>query len=71
MYKPSNESTEPDPDIGDGEDIGNEVCGLKRINNNIEFYVNGATFADLHYRINNSGLINVAMNSIGNEISHI
>lgn len=66
VYKPSKESTEPDPDIGDGEDIGNEVCGLKRINNNIEFYVNGATFADLHYRINNSGLINVAMNSIGN-----
>ena len=25
VYKPSNGSTEPDPDIGDGEDIGNEV----------------------------------------------
>lgn len=46
--------------------IGNEVRGLKRMNDNIEFYVNGATFADLHYKINGGVQMNVAMNSIGN-----
>lgn len=46
--------------------IGDEVKGLKKSGNNLQFYVNGATFADLHYKINNGGQLNVAMNPIGN-----
>lgn len=46
--------------------IGDEVKGLKKIGDKLEFYVNGATFADLHYRINNGGLINVGMTGSGN-----
>lgn len=46
--------------------VGNETYGLKRTNDDIEFYVNEAAFADLHYRINNGGQINVRMNSAGN-----
>ncbi|WP_313134476.1 family 16 glycosylhydrolase [Anaerocolumna sp.] len=45
--------------------VGDEVKGLKRIHDKLEFYVNGATFADLHYKINNGGLINVAMKNSG------
>lgn len=45
--------------------IGDEVKGLKKSGNNLLFYVNGATFADLHYKINNGGQLNVAMNPIG------
>ncbi|BCJ94302.1 hypothetical protein acsn021_18710 [Anaerocolumna cellulosilytica] len=46
--------------------IGDSVRGLKKIGNNLEFYVNGAEFADLHYRLNNGIQMNVAMNSSGN-----
>ncbi|MFF2889314.1 family 16 glycosylhydrolase [Paenibacillus sp. NPDC057967] len=46
--------------------IGDAVRGLKKIGNNLQFYVNGATFADLHYKINNGGQQNVAMTSAGN-----
>jgi len=46
--------------------IGDEVRGLKKTGNNLLFYVNGATFADLHYKINNGGQLNVAMTSTGN-----
>jgi beta-glucanase (GH16 family) len=45
--------------------VGDDVKGLKRIHDKLEFYVNGATFADLHYKINNGGLINVAMINSG------
>lgn len=46
--------------------IGDNVCGLKKTGNNLLFYVNGATFADLHYKINNGTQLNVAMNHTGN-----
>lgn len=41
--------------------IGDEVRGLKKTGDNLLFYVNGATFADLHYKLNNGGQLNVAM----------
>lgn len=46
--------------------VGDEVRGLKRINDNVEFYVRGATFADLHYKLNNGGQQNIAMVPEGN-----
>ncbi|ROR23878.1 Ig-like protein group 2 [Mobilisporobacter senegalensis] len=46
--------------------IGNDIRGLKKTGDKIEFYVNGATFADIHYKINNGPQQNVAMTSIGN-----
>lgn len=46
--------------------IGDAVRGLKKIGNDITFYVNGATFADLHYKLNNGQQQNVAMVPIGN-----
>lgn len=46
--------------------IGDAVRGLKKTDDNLLFYVNGATFADLHYNINNGGQMNVAMISDGN-----
>lgn len=46
--------------------IGDEVKGLMKTGNDIEFYVKGATFADLHYKLNNGGQLNVAMISGGN-----
>ena len=50
----------------DEETQGNETYGLVRTKDTVEFYVNGATFADLHYKINGGGQMNVAMTSIGN-----
>ncbi len=38
---------------------------MKKIGDKLEFYVNGATFADLHYKINNGGQVNVAMTNKG------
>ncbi len=46
--------------------IGDAVRGLKKTGNNIQFYVNGATFADVHYKLNNGPQQNVAMNAAGN-----
>lgn len=46
--------------------IGDNVRGLKKTGNNLSFYVNGATFADLHYKINNGPQLNVAMTHTGN-----
>ena len=46
--------------------IGDEVKGLKKIGDDLLFYVNGATFADLHYKVNNGVQLNVAMNPTGN-----
>lgn len=46
--------------------IGDEVRGLKKMGDNLLFYVNGATFADLHYKINNGVQMNVAMTPAGN-----
>lgn len=40
--------------------------GLKKIGDDLLFYVNGATFADLHYKLNNGGQLNVAMTPAGN-----
>ena len=45
--------------------IGDSVRGLKKTGNNLLFYVNGATFADLHYKINGGGQLNVAMTNTG------
>lgn len=45
--------------------IGDSVRGLKKTGNNLLFYVNGATFADLHYKINNGVQLNVAMTNNG------
>lgn len=46
--------------------VGNEIRGLKKTGDSIEFYVNGATFADIHYKINQGGQLNIAMTSDGN-----
>ncbi|ETT59677.1 glucan endo-1,3-beta-D-glucosidase [Paenibacillus odorifer] len=46
--------------------VGDEVRGLKKIGDDLLFYVNGATFADLHYKLNNGGQLNVAMTPAGN-----
>ncbi|MEK3783555.1 family 16 glycosylhydrolase [Paenibacillus sp. FSL R5-0810] len=46
--------------------IGDEVKGLKKIGDDLLFYVNGATFADLHYKVNNGVQLNVAMTPTGN-----
>lgn len=46
--------------------IGDSVRGIKKTGNNLLFYVNGATFSDLHYKINNGGQLNVAMTHTGN-----
>lgn len=46
--------------------IGDEVRGLKKTGDDLLFYVNGATFADLHYKVNNGGQLNVAMTPTGN-----
>ncbi len=46
--------------------IGDEVRGLKKTGDNLLFYVNGATFADLHYKVNNGVQLNVAMAPTGN-----
>lgn len=43
---------------------GDETCGLVRTDGKVEFYVNDAEFADLHYKVNNGGQLNVAMNSV-------
>ncbi|QKS48610.1 family 16 glycosylhydrolase (plasmid) [Paenibacillus cellulosilyticus] len=45
--------------------ISDAVRGLKKTGNNLVFYVNGATFADLHYKVNNGAQLNVAMSSTG------
>ncbi|SDX45184.1 glycoside hydrolase family 16 protein [Paenibacillus sp. PDC88] len=54
--------TEPEPISV----VGDEVKGLKILGDDLQFYVNGATFADLHYKVNNGGQLNVAMSSTGN-----
>ena len=46
--------------------VGNDTTGLKRTDSTIEFYVNGAEFADLHYTVNGGGQQNVGMKSDGN-----
>ncbi len=46
--------------------IGDSVRGLKKTGDNLLFYVNGATFADLHYKVNNGVQLNVAMTTTGN-----
>ncbi|THF76876.1 family 16 glycosylhydrolase [Cohnella fermenti] len=46
--------------------IGDEVRGIKKTGDNLLFYVNGATFADLHYIVNGGVQLNVAMSTTGN-----
>ncbi|MBD2846361.1 glycoside hydrolase family 16 protein [Paenibacillus sp. IB182496] len=45
--------------------IGDEAKGIKKTGDDLLFYVNGATFADLHYKINNGPQLNVAMSAAG------
>lgn len=46
--------------------VGDDAVGFNRTNGTLEFYVNGAEFADLHYKVNNGGQINVGMTGDGN-----
>lgn len=46
--------------------IGDAVKGIQKTDDNLLFYVNGASFADLHYTLNYGVQMNVAMNSAGN-----
>ncbi|GIO85637.1 hypothetical protein J25TS5_25690 [Paenibacillus faecis] len=57
---------EPGPGSPSTIVIGDEVKGLKKTGDNLLFYVNGATFADLHYKVNNGTQLNVAMTPTGN-----
>ncbi len=45
--------------------IGDAVRGVRISGDNAEFYVNGATFADLHYILNGGPQMNVAMTPAG------
>jgi len=45
--------------------IGDSVRGIRKTGDNLLFYVNGATFADLHYKVNSGGQLNVAMTPTG------
>lgn len=53
-----------DQDVTDH--VGDDAVGFNRTNGTLEFYVNGAEFADLHYKVNNGGQINVGMTGDGN-----
>ncbi|WP_334076912.1 glycoside hydrolase family 16 protein [Paenibacillus sanfengchensis] len=57
---------EPGPGSPSTVVIGDAVKGLKKTGDNLLFYVNGATFADLHYKVNNGTQLNVAMTGAGN-----
>ncbi len=46
--------------------VGDDTVGFNRTDGTLEFYVNGAEFADLHYKVNNGGQINVGMVNAGN-----
>lgn len=46
--------------------VGDGTTGLNRTGTTVEFYVNNAVFADLHYKVNNGGQINVGMKNSGN-----
>lgn len=46
--------------------VGDGTTGFNRTNGTLEFYANGVTFADLHYKVNNGGQINVGMTNDGN-----
>ena len=60
-----------DPSDPDEIIIGDEVRGLKKIGDDLLFYVNGAVFADLHYRINGGTQMNVAMHHDGGREFHL
>lgn len=47
------------------DSVGDGTVGFNRTNGTLEFYVNGATFADLHYKVNNGGQVNVGMTNDG------
>ncbi len=46
---------------GSSDKVGDDAKGLVQNGNTLEFYVNNASFADLHYKVNNGGQLNVAM----------
>lgn len=46
--------------------VGDEIRGLKRIDDDLEFYIKGAVFADFHYKLNDETQQNVGMISGGN-----
>ncbi|MEF2966568.1 glycoside hydrolase family 16 protein [Paenibacillus sp. M1] len=66
VYKDDGSQNPEEPEEPSTIVIGDEVKGLKKTGDNLLFYVNGATFADLHYKINNGVQLNVAMTSTGN-----
>lgn len=47
------------------DSVGDGTVGLNRKDGSVEFYVKGATFADLHYKVNDGGQVNVAMKNDG------
>ena len=62
--KPSEENNNQNTSVTD--QVGNAQTGLTRKDGSVEFYVNGATFADVHYKVNGGAQINVAMKNAGN-----
>lgn len=58
---------QPEPEKDPIKDSkGDATTGLNRTDGTVEFYVNGATFADLHYKVNGGGQMNVGMKNDGN-----
>lgn len=45
--------------------VGDGTVGFNRNDGTLVFYVNGAAFADLHYKVNNGGQMNVGMQNDG------
>ena len=68
-----NEGGNGNPDTGNTpatDHYGDDVTGLNRNGNSVTFYVNGAEFADLHYKVNNGGQMNVAMSRSGRNFTY-
>lgn len=59
------EVTNPEPQNPVKDHVGDDTTGLNREDGTVTFYVNGATFADLHYKVNNGGQMNVGMKNDG------
>lgn len=53
--------TEPTTPVVQPVIVGDDTCGFEKTDGTLKFYVNQATFADLHYVLNNQVQQNVAM----------
>lgn len=51
----------PDVPTPGKDHVGDETAGFIRTDGTLEFYVNDAVFADLHYKVNNGVQMNVGM----------